>query len=214
LAAEAPVISAEQLAKLTGFDVVELSRLARKGYFPSAKNAAYEQNKVIPGCFKAYQDRLKEAGGLPTYQSMAECSTQTGIPKTVLKAARKESAESFRAHRILLGPLLKWLFSKNGDDKDWGDLLKKFQALREEIRYERDKDQAVTKDEVSFALNKVMALLFATLDRRADQLPSVLHGMDAAGIKNGLVESNEILKGELRDEFESLFKRKKVNDSD
>src|SRR5689334_19733891 len=118
-------ISADQLSKLTGFSIAELVSLARQGYFPRAKSGQYEQNKAIPGCFRAYADKLKEGGKLPIYQSMLECETQTGIPHSVLRTARKESAESFRAHRILLGPLLKWIFSQSGDDINWGERLKK-----------------------------------------------------------------------------------------
>jgi hypothetical protein len=197
-------ISSEALAQLTGFSIEELSRLSRAGYFPRAKAGQYEQNKAIPGCFKAYQDQTHGAGTLPQYQSMAECSKQTGIPRTILKTARKESAESFRAHRILLGPLLRWIFSKGDESGDWVEHLRKFQALREELKYKHDQGQYVEKGAVKSVIGKAIGLLFAVLDRNAEQLPAVLHGMDAVGVKSKLSECNESLKQELRNEFARL----------
>jgi hypothetical protein len=204
-----PTISAEQLSRLSGFTIIDLVGLSRQGYFPRARDGVYEQNKAIPGCFKACQEKLKERSGLPTYQSMAECATQTGIPRSVLKAARKESAESFRAHRILLGPLLKWIFSRDGDGVDWGLRDKRATALIKEHALEKVRDKTLDKGEVTFGLHKVMALLFATLDKASDTLPAILGGMDASGIKFKLTESNEALKAELRGGFEALFRKQK-----
>lgn len=202
-------ISPDKLAQLTGFSISELTALARQGYFPRARDGVYEQNKAIPGCFKVLQERLKERTGLPTYQSMSECATQTGIPKSVLKAARKESAESFRAHRILLGPLLRWIFSRDGDNVDWQLRDKRATALIKESALEKLRDKTLDKGEVSFGLHKVMALLFSTLDKSSDTLPAILGGMDAAGIKFKLNESNEALKKELRVGFDALFRKQK-----
>jgi hypothetical protein len=202
-------ITAEQLSRLTGFSVAELSTLSKKGYFPKVKDGNFEQTKALVGCFKAYRDKLQEAGALPVYQSMAECATQTGIPKSVLKAARKESAESFRAHRILLGPLLKWIFSRDGDSVDWGNRLKRADALLREHALEQKQNRTVDKEEVAFGIHKTMSLLFASLDKSSDQLPAILGGMDAAGIKFKLTESNEALKAELRGGFEALFCKQK-----
>jgi hypothetical protein len=202
-AAAPQTITEAKLAELTLFTARELRGLALAGFIPKAAGGSYPLTQSIQGCFKARKQQLTEALP-PAFESMAQCTAATGIPHSVLKAAKTQSG-AFKAHRIQLVPLLRWLFSKNGDDQDWGDTLKKYQALREEIRYQQDKDQAVAKDEVAFAINKVMAVLFATLDRRADQLPGVLHGMDAPGIKRGLVESNEALKVELRVGFSGLF---------
>lgn len=199
-------ISAEQLSKLTGFSVAELSKLARSGYFPRAKSGAYDQLKSIPGCFKAYADKVKEGGRLPIFQSMAEVEKQVGIPRSVLKTARKESAESFQAHRILLGPLLRWIFSRNGDTTNWGEHFKKFQALREEIRYQEDKHLSVSMDDVTVTLNKGMATLFAFLEKRSSQLPPTLKGRAETDIQKILVESDAHLKADFKKELQRLLK--------
>jgi hypothetical protein len=202
-------ISPDKLAQLTGLSVIELSGLASKGYFPKPRQGVYEQNRAIPGCFRALQDRLSEAGTLPVYESMAQCSEQTGIPKSVLKAARKESAESFRAHRILLGPLLKWLFTKNGDDQDWGDALKKYQALREEIKLAKDRQQVAERTEVEAAIVKGMALVFNTMEREFTvQLPPQLKGLSESEIQQQLSNVAESFKAILRSELSSYIPKK------
>ena len=197
-------ISQEALASLTGFSIEELRRLSRAGFFPRSKGGQYEQNKAIPGCFKAYQEQTKGSGGLPTYQSMAECVRQTGIPRSFIKRARTEAPDTHRHHRILLSPLLRWIFSANEESGDWDAHLKKFRALREELRYKNDHQQYVEKGLVKSVVGKAISLLFATLDRNAEQLPSVLHGMEAVGVKTKLSEANEALKKELRNEFARL----------
>ena len=133
---------------------------------------------------------------------MAECEAQAHIPRSILKSARKESAESFRAHRILLGPLLKWIFSKAADSVDWGAHLRKFQALREELKYDADKKLVLDKAEVAFGINKGMSLLFSLLDRRSNlELPPALKGLDEVQIQRRLLASDEALKQVLRAEL-------------
>ena len=204
-------ITAEKLAQLTGFSVVELAKLAAQGYFPRSRGGLYEQNRVIPGCFRACQERLKQGAGLPTYQSMAECATQTGIPRSILKEARKHSPESFRSHRIQLGALLRWIFSQNGDDENWGERLKKAQALREEIRLAKDKQQALDKGEATTAIAKAVSVFFAALDRHSDEMPAILQGMDAAAIKAQLSANAEGIKTQLRSALEKLIHEAEAN---
>ena len=205
-----PTITGDQLAKLTGFSVGELNALARKGYFPRPKNGAFEQLKVIPGCFKAYRDKLQEC--LPTlFESMGQCSERTGIPHSVLAEAKKES-DAFKAHRIQLIPLLRWLFAddENGEAVNWGERLKKVQALRQEIALEKDKDRAISKDDAAFATNRAMSLLFSALDRRSNiDLPPALRGLTETDIQKRLVESDEALKKIVRDELSKLIEEKK-----
>jgi len=62
---------------------------------------------------------------------------------------------------------------------------------------ERDK-LLVNFGAVEALLARTLGILFARLDQRADQLPAVLHGAEAAKIKEVLSADNEALKLELR----------------
>jgi hypothetical protein len=195
-------IPAAALATLARLPEATLAKLAKEKYFPKADAAGtYPLTAAVQGCFRYYAEQ--DQSGLPTYESMAVCQTATGIPKTILKQAKKESV--FRAHRIPLQALLKWIFSKDGNSVDWGERNKKADALIKEHRLDQIKKLILDKDSVAFGINKAISMLFATFDRLSDQLPPVLHGMDAAGIKAKLAEATERLKGELRAEFEKLF---------
>jgi hypothetical protein len=207
---DAPVatIAADKLSQLTGFSLIELAGLARKGYFPKANDGLYEQTRSIQGCFLAYKDRLQAAGTLPQYESMGQCSAATGIPHSVLKAAKKKSG-AFKAHRIFLEPLLKWIFSKESDGTDWGERFKRAQALIEEHKLAERDHKILNKDDATFAASKIMALLFASLDRRSDQMPAILQGMNAPQIKEKLAQADGLLKAALRTEFGALLKSKK-----
>ena len=87
-AAAAPqTITEAKLAELTMFTARELRGLALAGFIPKATAGAYPITEAIRGCFKARKQQLSEA--LPAaFESMAQCTAATGIPHSVLKAAK------------------------------------------------------------------------------------------------------------------------------
>lgn len=204
-------IAADKLSDLTGFSEAELRTLARKGYFPKAAATGYQLTPALKGCFKFRKEQVEGSGNLPIYDSMAQAASRTGIPVAVLKQAKKSGCDAFKWNRVSLTPLLIWLFNRDGDDEDWGNYLKRFQGLREEIKYNREHEEILDKAEVGLALKKVMAILFAGLDKHADQLPAILHGLDAVGIKTKITEVNASMRAQIVGGLSALLEKPKSN---
>ena len=57
---------------------------------------------------------------LPIFDSMAACASATGIPKAVLRAAKRQGCPAFRSNRVALGPFLTWYFSRPTRELDDG----------------------------------------------------------------------------------------------
>jgi hypothetical protein len=191
----AATITAEKLAQLTGFSIDDLAKLSRKGHLPRHRAGLYEQNLAIPGCFRAYKEIVSGAGGLPIYDNMSACAASTGLPLSIIRQAKKGGCPAFRSNRVVLAKLLKWLFSNNGEDQNWGDRLKKAQALREELRLEKDKGESLNKAEAQFAISKAMNALFDGLDRFANvEGPPDLKGMEEAACQKIILRAIEKLK--------------------
>jgi hypothetical protein len=101
---------------------------------------------------------------LPSYPSIANCASRTGIPETVLKKAKAAGCPAFDAgSRVHLAKFLPWIFAReDADGKDWGDTLKKFQALRQEVKLKQEEgeliDRAWMAGRIHAAAGKVDAL--------------------------------------------------------
>lgn len=67
---------------------------------------------------KPHQAKTKPTLGLPVYDSLAACSGATGIPRSVIQAAKKAGCPAFRSNRVDLAVLLPWIFSGEGKDPD------------------------------------------------------------------------------------------------
>jgi hypothetical protein len=116
---------------------------------------------------------------LPIYDSIQACSNATGIPVSVLKQAKKSGCEAFRHSRVDLGRLLRWLFGKDQDGEgsvNWGERVKKFQALRGELAYEREKKEVISRASVQTGLAELEAIQFGQLDKflLSEQPPAVV----------------------------------------
>jgi hypothetical protein len=102
-----------------------MTKLSQKKHNAGAKSA---KQKPVPG----------------TFETLASCSGATGIPLAVLKKAKRSGCPAFVFHRVELVPLLTWLFSENGETTvDWSAKFKEFQARREELKFEREKEELV-----------------------------------------------------------------------
>lgn len=141
------------------------------------------------------------------YESQAQCSAATGIPKEVIKTAMKEGCAGFTGSRVRLEPLLRWIF-KEGQDLDaiktnWNEVLKKSQALREQIKLSKDRHEVVARDDVVFAIGKASSLLWSIRERLDTlELPAALKGLQEAGIQARLVAAS----GEQKKTFEAVLK--------
>lgn len=207
-----PKISAATLSELTGIPIPQLVKLAKQNYFPRASGDEYPLRKAIKGVCKWYSDQLEHA--LPAqYDTMAQCAARTPIPLSVLKDAKRAGCEAFKHSRVYFQPLLEWLFSdRNDEDPEEGKkVFDHYHGLREKLKHERESNQSLTKDDVTFVLNKGMALLFSLMDRRSNiELPPALKGLPETAIQKRLVDSDEALKNAVRGEFSKLIEIKET----
>jgi hypothetical protein len=205
---EPQTISPEKLATLTGFTIPELAAFSRRGFFTKTKSGGYPMLEAVTGCFKAYQELRKEAGTLPTYESMPQCTGATGIPTSVLKKAKRSGCAAFKTgSRIALGPLIKWLFDGGGDSTDWKDHYNKFHALREEVAHKRESGVTILFSAViQFLGDLIHSFFFGELDRLAQTLPAVLQGRSALEISLTLKEQFDKTKTGLKDRLETMEK--------
>lgn len=83
------------------------------------------------------------------FDGLSSCSGVTGIPLAVLKRAKRAGCPAFSNTRVELVPLLTWLFSSDAESGvDWPAKFKEFQARREELKFEREKDELVPVSDV------------------------------------------------------------------
>ena len=98
---------------------------------------------------------------LPIYDSMQQCSAATFIPLSVLKNAKRRGCDAFRANRVYLGLLLRWIFTAEDSGspldlyKEQARLTKADAELRE-IELAQKKSEVVTLDEVATIANPVL----------------------------------------------------------
>lgn len=151
------------------------------------------------------------------FDSIEACSGATAIPIRVIKFAKKSGAPAFEGSRIILGPLLRWLWARSESDEgiDWGERKEEYQAKREKIRLARDELSVIDKSDVLTALIRGMALLFDQLDRRFKlELPPALKGLAEPEIKSRLVAAAEELKTSFRASIESLLQEPPQSEDD
>lgn len=131
--------------------------------------------------------KQETATRLPIYESQGECAGQTGIPLALIRKARREGCEAFKAgNRIDLAVLLRWIFSDDDNDAsiNWSEKLDEFRAKREEIKLAKDRAEALDADQVFADVASGTALVFAELDRLfITELPPALRGMDETAIR-------------------------------
>ena len=159
-----------------------------------------------------------------SFDSMANCSAITGIPIQIIKAAKNANhpnqCDAFYHGRVQLAPLIRWIFSNKDESDESGELIdwkkygEKFSALREEIKYENDSKESISRSEVADKLRKGMAALHAAWDRKIKlELPPDLKGRDELEIAKKLeLESDQcwdLLKSELLSLTETKTKIKK-----
>jgi hypothetical protein len=142
---------------------------------------------------------------LPVFDTQDQCTAVTGIPKSVLKSAKKKGCKAFKHSRVDLASLLRFLFSEqNGQPAGaWKDLLDEAKAKREMIRLARDERNVIDRTDVQSALSSGMALVFGEMDQAFTlNLPSQLKGLTEPDILSKLVTLSEQLKQKLKAKIE------------
>ena len=108
--ADTGTIDAAQLIRLSGLTDRRLRELAREGWLPVPDNGRYPLVGAIQGLLRYYRERDEKRTVQESFDSIASCSTGTGIPTTAIKHAKRSGCAAFRGSRVYLAPLIRWLF--------------------------------------------------------------------------------------------------------
>ena len=145
--------------------------------------------------------------------NMVEASRLTGIHRTTFGNYKREGAAGFKADgRIDLHALRDWMLAHGREAGEMAPAeltaarirLLNAQAARVE-RENRIKDGLmVSRKDVEFGLNKVMAAMFSVLERMANELPAACVGMDEVAICEKVKEQIDTLKSDLSEKFRIL----------
>lgn len=145
-----------------------------------------------------------------SYESLQQCSADTGIPMAILKAAKLKGF--FKHHRCrVTGPLLKWIFTECNGNSDqppngmrWPDVLAREKAKREEIRRKKDEGSVIDFTEARRQSGEAEAFYFAEIDRLERELPPLLVGRTGPEISSDLKRSLEELRRASREKFNAV----------
>jgi len=89
------------------------------------------------------QNPETQAGALPTYESMAQCSGATDIPLAVLKRAKDSGCPAFLSgNRLNLRAFLGWWFTQQGID-DQVDLVEEQAKLARQKRIKMEREEEI-----------------------------------------------------------------------
>jgi hypothetical protein len=147
---------------------------------------------------------------LPTFESMPQVRATTGMPITVIKAAKKSGCTAFvTGNRIKLGPLLRWFFSEFDDAAErppdglatWREALNRAQTKREELRLATESRELIPVADSEAAVGQAIGVLFAGLEMALGELPPMLEGRSLPEINSRCQTIIELLKTELRRAF-------------
>lgn len=121
---------------------------------------------------------------LPVFDSMLACEAATGIPKSVQQQAKRDGCDAFDSHsRVNLARLLRWLFSRETEDCNWAERLKRAQALTAEIELKQVEGKLVEIERVheqhTAIYSKVRAILVQKFET---ELPPKQDGLPAEKI--------------------------------
>ena len=127
-------IARERLSQLTGVSVLRLSQIAAEGFFPKAEKGKYDFAKSLSGLLRYYKETCEK---LPVFDSIDACVGATGIPRAVMRYAKRCGCQAFVGSRVNLAALLAWLYDPaNEKGKAFGlnvDELKR-KKVQEEAR--------------------------------------------------------------------------------
>lgn len=134
------------------------------------------------------------------FDSMAQCSSRTGVPMAALKMAKSGGCDAFNHGRVELFGFLKWWFAQTMDDAniDWSKELNKERTLRERIRRAEDEGRALDVDKAGEIADGAMRKVVSTLERVfCGELPPDLKGQDEIAVRAKCREAIDGIKNEL-----------------
>lgn len=191
-----------EIMKLTGVGAGTFQQAVKEGFVTRTKDKRYALASTMRGLIR-YLD--KNQGVLPIYDNVDQCSSVTGIPASLIKAARKKDKAAFKNNLVHLGPLLRQLFA-NEATQDWVQHKQKWDAIQSEAKGKELIDETLNKEEASRCIKRGVSAFFFAYDRMAEiELPTQLKGLDEAGIREGLVAAGKTIKGTIADELRRFW---------
>lgn len=211
---EAPgTITKEKLSKLTGIPVARLRQLAADGFFSKAIEGNYKLTEAIQGLFRYYKESSEK---LPVYDSIEACSGATGIPRALLKAAKKQGCLAFKSNRVDLSIVLRWAFSPASEGAgNWDDKYKEFRAKREQQKFAREDGATIRTVDAERAGAVMLGLLGRVLRQKlCNDLPSATAGKHEPEIRkaNGLALDDAFTQA--REKHREAIEAAKKNEDD
>jgi hypothetical protein len=95
-------------------------------------------------------------------------------------------------------------------EMNWHKELKKFQALREELAYMRERGEVLPARPIQEQTAACLAILFASLERIfATEFPASCKGMDEIAIRTKALAAIEDLRADLKARFANMTKSAK-----
>jgi hypothetical protein len=186
--------SLSEVVKKTGLSTGQVQQAVKEGFLAVTVKGKYNPAATLLGLIKFLAKRV---GTLPTYDSMAQCAAETGIPLGVIKQVRRTSRQAFRNTRISLQALLKEIFTAK-KEMDYQALETKCTALLAQIELEKAQGLKLDKNEVRVAIRRAVSEFWFAYDRAAElELPPLLKGCDEDAIRRHLVETGGKMKATI-----------------
>lgn len=173
----------------------------------SKKAASHEPNPT-----SKIESRFK----LPVFDSIAQCSSATGIPLAVLRFAKRNGCPAFDYSRVKLSEFLEWHFKRTDGDQNWDDKFKEFRAKREQQKFSREDGRTISTDDAEAAGSIAIGALNRVLRQAlCNDLPAATKGLDEIGIRTANEAALERAFEESRKAFaEEIEKSKRTNEDE
>lgn len=177
----------------------KVAQAIKEGFVTKSAKGLYSLAPTLVGLVKYL---LTHHGEPPIYENVGQCSSETGIPLSLIKSVRRGSKSAFIKNRIHLLPLLKEIFERTDGDEDWKKVREKADAEFAVVRAQRAKEETVSKDDAGAAVARAVSAFWFSLDRVAEiEAPADLKGCSEVEIRQRLIAMFAKVKQSLREDL-------------
>ena len=128
-------------------------------------------------------------GSLPTYESMTQCSQNTGIPSATLREAKRQGCPGFPANkgRVILADALPWIMrrmkwqEKEGEDTNYREAKAKAEAKLAQLEVEEKLGELVPMSAALKILREGFGIIRKYLQTAPSSLAPKVNPVDTAG---------------------------------
>ena len=99
------------MARLAGLSERHLRRHADEGWLPRPVKNQYPLVEAIQGLLRYYRERHENPTVRDVYPSFEACASDTGIPVTLLKRAKRQGCPALSGNRVEMEPFLRWWYA-------------------------------------------------------------------------------------------------------